>query len=69
MQSDVEDLTKGAEEMRDELQTYVGGNMGGNSVLREYMEEEKLCKLQGCSCVVSRDENALFGQMINNNEN
>ena len=55
--------------MRDELRTSVGGNMGGNSVLREYMEEEKLCELQECNCVVSRDENALFGQMINDNEN
>ena len=37
-------------------------------MLREYMEEEKLCELQGCNCVVSRDEDALFGQMINDNE-
>ena len=67
-QSDVEGLTKGAEEMRDELRTSVGGNMGGNSVLREYMKEEKLCELWGCNRVVSRDENALFGQMINDNK-
>ena len=54
VQSGVEGLTKGAEEMRDELQTYVGGNMGGNSMLREYMEEGKLCELQECNHVVSR---------------
>ena len=37
-------------------------------MLREYMEEEKLCELWECNCVVSRDEDALFGQMINDNE-
>ena len=62
-------LTEGAVEMRDELRTSVRGNVGGNSVLREYMEEEKFCKLRGCNRVVSRNEDALFGQMINNNEN
>ena len=68
MESDVEGLTEGAEEMRDELRTSVRGNVGGNSVLREYMEEEKLCELRGCNCVVSRNEDALFGQTINDNK-
>ena len=69
VQSDVEGLTEGVEEMRDELQTSVRGNVGGNSVLREYMKKEKLCELWGCNCVMSRDEDALFGQTINDNEN
>ena len=43
--------------------------MGGNSVLREYMEKEKFCELRGCNRVVSRDEDALFGQTINDDEN
>ena len=68
VQSDVEGLTKGAEEMRDELRASVGGNVGGNSMLREYMKEEKLCELWECNCVVSRYEDALFGQTINDNE-
>ena len=68
VQSDVEGLTEGAEEMRDKLQASVGGNVGGNSVLREYMKEEKLCELRGCNHVVSRYEDALFGQTINNNK-
>ena len=68
VQSDVEGLTEGAEEMRDKLQASVGGNVGGNSVLREYMKEEKLCELRECNRVVSRYEDALFGQTINDNE-
>ena len=69
MQSDVEGLTEGAEEMRDKLRTSVGGNVGGNSMLREYMKEEKLCELWRCNHVKSRDEDALFGQTINDNKN
>ena len=42
MESDVKGLTEGVEEMRDELRTSVRGDVGGNSVLREYMEEAKL---------------------------
>ena len=68
MESDVKDLTEGVEEMRDELRTSVGDDVGGNFMLREYMEGEKLCELWGCNHVVSRDEDALFGQMINDNE-
>ena len=69
VQSDVEGLTEGVEEMRDELRTSVGGNVGGNSMLREYMAKERFCELWGCNRVVSRDEDALFGQTINDNEN
>ena len=54
--------------MRDELRASVGGNVGGNSVLREYMKEEKLCKLRESNRVMSRYEDALFGQTINDNE-
>ena len=45
VESDVKGLIKGAEEMRNKLQTFVRDNVGGNSVVREYMEEEKLCEL------------------------
>ena len=65
VESDVEGLTEGVEEMRDELRTSVEGNVGGNSVLSEYMEEKKLCEVWECNRVVSRDEDALFGQTIN----
>ena len=54
--------------MRDELRASVGGNVGGNSMLREYMKEKKLCELRGCKRVVSRYEDALFGQTINDNK-
>ena len=37
-------------------------------MLREHMEEEKLCELWSCNCVMNRNKDALFGQMINDNE-
>ena len=39
----VEGLTEGAEEVRDELRTPVGGNVRGNSVLGEHIEYEQVC--------------------------
>ena len=38
--------------------------MGGNSILRKDMEEEEFGQLQRSDCVVCRDENALFREMI-----
>ena len=45
MKSDVEGLSEGSEEVRDELRTSVGSDMGGSSMFREYMQEEELCEL------------------------
>ena len=50
--------------MGDELGTSIGGDMGGNSVLRKDMEEEEFDQLQRSDCVVCKDENALFRKMI-----
>jgi hypothetical protein len=60
VESDVEGFAKGAEEMRDELQTSVRGNVQWNSMLGEYVEEEELCELQRRYCVICGDEYALF---------
>ena len=40
MKSDVEGLSKGAEEMGDELQAVIRGYVTGDTVLGEYMQEE-----------------------------
>jgi hypothetical protein len=46
----------------------VGGDMGGNSVLGEDMEEEQLGQLGGGDGVMSRDEECLFRQSVNDHE-
>lgn len=40
VKSDVEGLTKRLEEMSNKLQTSIRGEVGGNSMLGEHMEEE-----------------------------
>ena len=60
VESDVEGLSEGSEEVQDELRTSVGSDVGGNSVFREYVVEEELCKLRRRYHVVGRDEYALF---------
>ena len=50
--------------MGDELRTSMGGDVGGNSMLRKDMEEEEFGQLQRSDRVVCRDKNALFGEMI-----
>ena len=52
--------------MGDELRTSIRGDVGGNSVLRKDMEEEEFSQLQRSDCVIHRDENVLFGEMIHN---
>ena len=47
--------------MGDEFEALIGGNVGGNSMLEEHMEEEELCELWRCDCVVHWDEYALLG--------
>ena len=50
--------------MGDKLGTSIGGDVEGNSVLRKDMEEEEFGQLQGSDCVICRDENVLFREMI-----
>ena len=50
--------------MGDELRTSIGGDVGGNSVLRKDMEEEEFSQLWRSDHVVCRDEDTLFGEMI-----
>ena len=50
--------------MGDKLGTSIGGDVGGNSVLRKDVEEEEFGQLQRSDRVVCRDKNALFGETI-----
>ena len=50
--------------MGNKLGTSVGGDVGGNSMLRKDMEEEEFSQLQRSDHVVCRNEDALFGETI-----
>ena len=50
--------------MGDELKTSFGGDVGGNSMLQKDVEKEELSQLWRSDCVVCRDKNALFREMI-----
>ena len=50
--------------MGDKLGTSIRGDVRGNSVLRKDMEEEEFSQLWRSDCVVCRDEDTLFGEMI-----
>ena len=68
VKSDIEGLTEGAEKVRDELRASIGGDVRGNSVLREDVEKEELCELWRCNCVVGWNEYALFRQTVNDHK-
>ena len=68
MKSDIEGLTEGVEKVRDELRASIGGDVRGNSVLREDVEKEELCELWRCNRVVGWNEYALFRQTVNDHK-
>ena len=53
MKLDIEGLTEGAEKVRGELCASIRGDVRGNSMLREDMEKEELCKLWRCTVIMS----------------
>ena len=54
--------------MRDKFRSAVGSDMAWNSVLGEEVENEELCRLLRCNHVVSRNEESLLGETINNDQ-
>ena len=64
----VQGFTQGLEEMEDELQSSIGGDMRWNSMLGEHMEDKEMSKLSRGDGVVSQNENQLLGKPINNNQ-
>ena len=54
--------------MGDEFGSAVGSDMAWNSVFGEDVKNEELCKLLRCDCVVSRNEESLLGETINNDQ-
>ena len=68
METDVQSLAKGMEEVGYEFGSTVGSDMGGNAVLGEDVEKEQLRQSGGVDGVMRGDEYALFGQAIHNDE-
>ena len=54
--------------MGDEFGSTVGSDVAWDSVLGEDVKNEELCKLLRRNCVVSRNEESLLGEMINNDQ-
>ena len=63
----VQGFTQGPEEMGDELQTSVRGDVRWNSMLGKHMEDKELGELSGGDSIISQNEDWLFGESINNN--
>ena len=68
MQFHVQGDSKRVEEMGNEFGSVVGSDVAWTSVLGEDMKNEELCKLLRRNHVVSRNENSLLGEMINNDQ-
>ena len=56
------------EEMGNEFNSMVGGDMGWNSVLREDMEYEQLSQILRGNSIKGQDEYPLLGEPIYNNQ-
>ena len=68
MEGHSECFSERAEEVGDEFQTSVGGDMGWDSMLGEHMHNEELGELRGSDDVVSRNEYSLLRQAVHNDE-
>ena len=64
VEANIQGFTQRPKKVGDELRTSIGGDVGGNSMLRKDVEEEEFGQLQRSDHVVCRDKNALFGEMI-----
>ena len=68
MQFHIQSDSERVEEMGDEFRSTIGSDMAWNSVLGEDVKNEELCKLLRRDRVVSRNEESLLGEMINNDQ-
>ena len=68
MQFHIQRDSERVEEMRDEFGSMVGSDVAWNSMLGDDVKNEELCKLLRCDHVMSRNEESLLGETINNNQ-
>ena len=68
MQFHIQSESERVEEMGDEFRSMIRSDMAWNSMLGEDVKNEELCKLLRCDCVMSRNEESLLGETINNNQ-
>jgi hypothetical protein len=68
VESHVQGFSEGTEKMGNKLRTSVRGNMGGNTVFGEHVENEQFCEFCGGNGIMRRNENSLLGESVDNNE-
>ena len=68
MECHVQGFTQGPEEVGDELQTSIGGDMRWNSMIGEYMKDKEMGKLSRGDGVMSWNEDQLLGKPINDDQ-
>ena len=68
MQFHIQSESERVEEMGDGFRSAIRSDMAWNSVLGEDVKNEELCKWLRRDHVVSRNEESLLGEMINNNQ-
>ena len=64
MEANVQGFIKRPKKVGDKLRTSIRGDVGENSMLRKDIEEEEFSQLWRSDCIVCRDKNTLFGEMI-----
>ena len=64
----VQGFPERAEEVRNELRTPIGGDVGGNSVLGKDVGDEQVRELRCGERIVRRDEDGLLGQPVYDDE-
>ena len=68
MQLHVQCDSEWVEEMGNEFGSVIGSNVAWDSVLGEDMKNKELCKLLRRNHVVSRNEESLLGETINDDQ-
>ena len=68
MQFHIQCNSERAEEMGDEFGSAIGSDMAWNSMLREDVKNEELCKLLRRDHIVSWNEESLLREAINNDQ-
>ncbi len=64
VQSHVKRSSKRSEEVQDKFGAAVGGDVGRNTMLGEYVNHKELCEFSRGDSIVGRNEYGLFGKAV-----
>ena len=65
---DVEGLTQGVEEVRNELRSSIGSDVQGNAVLRKDVKQEQLSQSRRIYGIVCGDEDYLLREAVHDDQ-